>query len=83
MTFEHDLLGAIGGAANVGALTHCWARLRFALRDPAALDLERVRSLPGVAYAAEQYGELHVAPRTGLMTSYEILTSVIAAESPR
>ncbi|MGW1165522.1 PTS transporter subunit EIIC [Streptomyces sp. NPDC002550] len=42
------LLDRVGGPANVTSATHCMTRLRLALADPAAVDEEGLRAVPGV-----------------------------------
>ncbi|MBL1081860.1 PTS transporter subunit EIIC [Streptomyces actinomycinicus] len=42
------VLTRVGGPANVTSVTHCMTRLRLTLADPAAVDEEALRALPGV-----------------------------------
>ncbi|MFI1507505.1 PTS transporter subunit EIIB [Streptomyces sp. NPDC020597] len=56
------ILRGVGGQENVTRLTHCFVRLRFHLRDPAAADIEALTAHPAVAYAVWQLDELHIAP---------------------
>ncbi|MGW2491553.1 PTS transporter subunit EIIC [Streptomyces sp. NPDC001606] len=42
------ILALVGGPANVVSVTHCLTRLRLDLADPAAVDEEGLRALPGV-----------------------------------
>jgi PTS system sucrose-specific IIC component len=42
------LLTRVGGPANITAVAHCMTRLRLTLADPAAVDEEGLRALPGV-----------------------------------
>ncbi|MFF7968426.1 PTS transporter subunit EIIC [Streptomyces sp. NPDC007903] len=42
------VLALTGGAANVRHVTHCLTRLRLTVADPAAVDEESLRALPGV-----------------------------------
>ncbi|MGW1912797.1 PTS glucose/sucrose transporter subunit IIB [Streptomyces sp. NPDC002076] len=42
------LLTRVGGPANITAVAHCMTRLRLTLADPAAVDAEGLRALPGV-----------------------------------
>ncbi|OIJ69929.1 PTS transporter subunit EIIC [Streptomyces mangrovisoli] len=42
------LLPLVGGAANVRSVTHCMTRLRLRLADPALVDDDGVRGVPGV-----------------------------------
>ncbi|MFI8349978.1 PTS transporter subunit EIIC [Streptomyces sp. NPDC085596] len=43
-----DVLALTGGPANITHVTHCLTRLRLTLTDPAAVDEESLRALPGV-----------------------------------
>ncbi|MFJ4006529.1 PTS transporter subunit EIIC [Streptomyces sp. NPDC090023] len=43
-----DVLALTGGPANITQVTHCLTRLRLTLADPAAVDEESLRALPGV-----------------------------------
>ncbi|MGW0208876.1 PTS glucose/sucrose transporter subunit IIB [Streptomyces sp. NPDC003233] len=42
------LLTRVGGPADSTAVAHCMTRLRLPLADPAAVDEEGLRALPGV-----------------------------------
>ncbi|MER6073746.1 PTS transporter subunit EIIC [Streptomyces sp. NPDC001817] len=42
------VLHRVGGPANVVSVAHCMTRLRLTLADPAAVDEEGLRALPGV-----------------------------------
>ncbi|MET8976320.1 PTS transporter subunit EIIB [Streptomyces sp. NPDC004539] len=76
------LLRAVGGRENVTGLTHCFVRLRFRLRDPAAADVETLTAHPVVAYATWQLDELHIAPRRGLFRLYEELENLLGEPAP-
>lgn len=43
-----DILGAVGGPANVTHVEHCSTRLRFTLADPGKADQARLKAVPGV-----------------------------------
>lgn len=77
MTLAETLLAAVGGPANVTALTRCWARLRFELVDPAAVDTARVGDLPEVVIAVHQHGQYQVALRSGLLETFDELTVLL------
>jgi len=77
MSLAAELLGAVGGPENVAALTHCWARLRFELRDLAAVDEARVEASPQVTVAVHQHGQYQVVLRTGLLKTFDDLTTLI------
>lgn len=43
-----EILGAVGGPANVTHVEHCSTRLRFTLADPGKADQARLKAVPGV-----------------------------------
>lgn len=67
------LLPLVGGPANVAEFTHCWARLRFVLHDDGAADDAGLGALPQVAIVVRQHGQLQVALRGDLLTTYAAL----------
>ena len=48
-----DILQQVGGAPNVGAVSHCSTRLRFNLVDDGKADLEALKRIPGVLGAVQ------------------------------
>ncbi|RPH29789.1 PTS cellobiose/arbutin/salicin transporter subunit IIBC [Buttiauxella warmboldiae] len=42
------IVDAIGGAGNVGAVTHCMTRLRFVLNDDSLVDSAKLKAISGV-----------------------------------
>jgi phosphotransferase system IIB component len=75
MSVAERLLAAVGGPDNVASLTRCWARLRFELHDPAAVDESAVQALPEVVIAVTQHGQYQVALRSGLLEVFDDLTA--------
>jgi phosphotransferase system IIB component len=73
-----EVLGLVGGPANVTALTRCWARLRFELADPSLADAAAVTALPAVAIAVHQHGQFQVALRSGLVEVFDELQALLA-----
>ena len=73
----HDVLALVGGADNVAALTHCWARLRFTLRDDTAVDEPALTALPGVVMVIRRSGELHVALRSGVTEAHDAVAALL------
>lgn len=47
-TIASSILELVGGKENVTNAFHCMTRLRLSLKDPAAADEERIKSVPGV-----------------------------------
>ena len=72
-----DVLALVGGAENVAALTHCWVRLRFTLRDDAAADEAALGALPGVVMVVRQGGQLHVALRSGVTDVHDAVAALL------
>lgn len=63
MSFEKDakeLLRLIGGDENIGAVTHCATRMRFALSDPSKADIEAIEALDSVRGTFTQAGQFQV-----------------------
>ena len=61
--FEQDakkLLNLIGGEENIGAMTHCATRLRFALKDPEKANIKEIEALPSVKGTFTQAGQFQV-----------------------
>lgn len=77
MTVAEQLLAAVGGPGNVVALTRCWARLRFELHDPDAVDRAAVERMPEVVIAVTQHGQYQIALRSGLLEVFDELTSLL------
>ena len=45
---SQSIVDAIGGADNVGAVTHCMTRLRFVLNDGSRVDAAKLKAINGV-----------------------------------
>ncbi|AYN28812.1 PTS system arbutin/cellobiose/salicin-specific IIBC component [Buttiauxella ferragutiae ATCC 51602] len=45
---SQSIVDAIGGAGNVGAVTHCMTRLRFVLNDDSRVDTAKLKAISGV-----------------------------------
>ena len=45
---SHAIVDALGGRANVEAVTHCMTRLRFVVKDKALIDTPRLKAISGV-----------------------------------
>lgn len=43
---SQQIVDAIGGANNIGAVTHCMTRLRFVLNDKTVVDLAKLKPSP-------------------------------------
>ncbi|MCD3184774.1 PTS cellobiose/arbutin/salicin transporter subunit IIBC, partial [Salmonella enterica subsp. enterica serovar Enteritidis] len=45
---SQQIVDAIGGVNNIGAVTHCMTRLRFVLNDMTVVDLAKLKAITGV-----------------------------------
>lgn len=45
---SQSIVDAVGGAGNVGAVTHCMTRLRFVLNDDSIVDTAKLKAINGV-----------------------------------
>ncbi len=79
MPDPHAVLALVGGADNVTALTHCWARLRFTLRDDSAVDERALTALAGVVMVVHQAGEVHVALASGVIEVHAAVAALLPA----
>ncbi|MGN8244265.1 PTS glucose/sucrose transporter subunit IIB [Cellulomonas soli] len=70
-----QVLRLVGGPANVERLTHCWARLRFVLRDDTVADDAALGALPGVVMVVRQSGQLQVALQGGPLAVHAALAA--------
>jgi phosphotransferase system IIB component len=77
MSTAEQILVAVGGADNVATLTHCWARLRFELRDADVVDEASIDALPDVALVVTQHGQFQVAMRARLLEVYDELVALL------
>jgi len=66
-----DIVSKLGGAANIEGLSHCATRLRFQLRDAAAVDAPGLESVGGVMGVVPQAGNRYqVVIGGGVQTVY-------------
>lgn len=66
------ILEQVGGASNVGALTHCSTRLRFTLVDGDKADVEALKRVPGVMGVVST-GQLQVVIGNEVVEVYQAL----------
>ncbi len=55
-----ELLEAVGGASNIGAVSHCVTRMRFVLNDPSIADIPRIERIPSAKGTFTQAGQFQV-----------------------
>ena len=63
MDYEKDaqeIVKNVGGRENVNALIHCSTRLRFSVNDYDGVNLEALKSMPGVLGAVVAAGQVQV-----------------------
>lgn len=77
MSLAEEVLRHVGGRENVEALTRCWARLRFELRDAGQVDQAAIEALPQVVIAVHQHGQYQVALRSGLLETFDELVTLL------
>lgn len=53
-----EVLEKVGGPSNIQSLTHCVTRLRFILKDSAALQTDALKAVDGVAGVMQSCGQL-------------------------
>lgn len=57
---SRELLRLVGGKDNIAAVSHCVTRMRFALRDPGAADIEKIKMIKSVKGCFTQSGQFQV-----------------------
>ena len=55
-----ELLAAVGGKENIAAVSHCVARMRFVLNDPAKADVPRIEKIKSAKGTFTQAGQFQV-----------------------
>lgn len=65
-----DVLELVGGASNVGKLTHCATRLRFELNDISKAKVSEIEKLPGVISVVNKGGQFQVVIGNEVQTAY-------------
>ncbi|MFE0510167.1 PTS transporter subunit EIIC [Streptomyces sp. NPDC058964] len=74
------ILPLVGGPANVTSVAHCMTRLRLGLADPAAVDEEGLRALPGVLGVVVDGASCQVVLGPGVVA--EVTTAVEGLVAP-
>ncbi|WP_319520531.1 beta-glucoside-specific PTS transporter subunit IIABC [uncultured Martelella sp.] len=67
----HEIIELVGGPQNVQSVYHCQTRLRFALRDEAAVKNAELNALDGVAATASSGGTFQVVIGTHVKDVFE------------
>ncbi len=66
-----DVMGLVGGEANVTAVTHCFTRLRLTLKDESVVDDASIEALDGVMKVVHAPGQVQVVIGTSVSDVYE------------
>ncbi|KRL14520.1 PTS transporter subunit EIIC [Schleiferilactobacillus perolens] len=80
-----DILADVGGAENIGNMTHCATRLRLNLVDRSLADDKKVEAIPGVlnvVYKAGQYQVLIGTEVPKLYAAFEQLVNTARGNAP-
>ena len=67
------LIDLVGGKENVASVTHCLTRLRFALVDPKAANVDAIEELPFVKSCFNNAGQFQVIIGTNVDSYYKSL----------
>ncbi|ETJ38594.1 hypothetical protein Q604_UNBC07325G0001, partial [human gut metagenome] len=59
-TLAKDILGLVGGKANINEAWHCATRLRFKLKDENKAQTAEIEALPGVVTVVKSAGQYQV-----------------------
>ncbi len=81
--FEKDaktLLDAIGGKANVSAVSHCATRMRFVLADEKKADVKAIEAIPAVKGTFTNAGQFQVIIGNDVPIFYNDFTAVSGIE---
>jgi PTS system trehalose-specific IIC component len=81
--YESDarkLLEYVGGKENIGAVTHCMTRMRFALVDPEKADTKQIEALSSVKGTFTQAGQFQVIIGNDVQSFYNDFVSVSGVE---
>lgn len=68
-----DIVGLVGGEANIISATHCATRLRFMLKELPDGAKERISAQPGVVGVRESGGQLQVVIGTHVKQVYDAM----------
>lgn len=75
-----DLLQAIGGKANVSAVSHCATRMRFVLADDKKADVKAIERIPSVKGTFTNAGQFQVIIGNDVPIFYNDFTAVSGIE---
>jgi PTS system beta-glucosides-specific IIC component len=75
-----EILKEVGGAENIGNMTHCATRLRLNLVDRDKADDDKVGAIPGVLNVVYQAGQYQILIGTEVPKLYEEFEKAVAQE---
>lgn len=83
-TIACEVIDAVGGRVNIANAYHCMTRLRLHLKDGAAADFDKIRSIEHVMGVQESAGELQViiGPKVEDVYNHFIELTGLTAEAP-
>ncbi|MET8581119.1 PTS transporter subunit EIIC [Streptomyces collinus] len=75
------VLARAGGPGNVTSVAHCMTRLRLAVADPAAVDAEGLRALPGVLGVVTDGAGVQIVLGPGVVEEVTARTEALVREA--
>lgn len=75
---SQSIIDAIGGAANVTAVTHCMTRLRFVLNDDANVDTAKLKAIKGVLGVVRSENQCQVIIGNNVSQAYAEVVKLLA-----
>ncbi|MER6470021.1 PTS transporter subunit EIIC [Streptomyces collinus] len=75
------VLARAGGPGNVTSVAHCMTRLRLGVADPAAVDAEALRALPGVLGVVTDGAGLQIVLGPGVVEEVTAHTEALVREA--
>ncbi|OSP81899.1 PTS beta-glucoside transporter subunit IIABC [Leuconostoc citreum] len=79
-TLAKDILGLVGGKANINEAWHCATRLRFKLKDENKAQTAEIEALPGVVTVVKSAGQYQVVIGNSVAKVFEPLAAAAGLE---
>jgi len=79
-TLAKDILGLVGGKANINEAWHCATRLRFKLKDENKAQTADIEALPGVVTVVKSAGQYQVVIGNSVAKVFEPLAAAAGLE---
>lgn len=74
-----EVVAGVGGAGNVESVDHCVTRLRFVVRDRAAVDRQALAALPDVMSVVDRGGQLQIVIGAGVPSLHDAVLALLKA----